>query len=53
LINRLKIPKNRVLIFILILFAILLIAFIGKFYIPLIWLKSVGYVSVFWKMGEI
>ena len=50
MINRLKSPKNRVLIFVLILFAILLIAFIGKFYIPLIWLKSVGYVSVFWKI---
>ncbi len=50
MINRLKDPKNRVLIFVLILFAFLLIAFIGKFYIPLIWLKSVGYVSVFWKI---
>ena len=50
MINRLKGPKNRVIIFVLILFAFLLIAFIGKFYIPLIWLKSVGYVSVFWKI---
>ena len=50
MINKLKGPRNRVLIFILILFAILLITFIGKFYIPLIWLKSVGYASVFWKI---
>ena len=33
-----------------VLFFILLIAFIGRFYIPMVWLASVNYLSVFWKI---
>lgn len=33
-----------------VLFIILLIAFIGRFYIPMVWLSSVNYLSVFWKI---
>ncbi len=50
MINRLKGPGKKVLIIIPVLLAILLIAFIGRFYITLIWLKAVGYVSVFWRI---
>lgn len=48
--NRLKDSKVRGLIAGVVLFIILLIAFIGRFYIPMIWLKSVNYLSVFWKI---
>ncbi len=34
----------------IVLFIILLIAFIGRFYIPMVWLSSVNYLSVFWKI---
>ncbi|MDD5637848.1 MAG: UPF0182 family protein [Atribacterota bacterium] len=48
--NRLKDSKKKILIAGLILFIILIIAFISRFYIPMIWMKSVGYISVFWKI---
>ncbi len=40
----------KILIAGLVLLVILFMAFIGRFYIPMIWLKSVGYLSVFWKI---
>ena len=49
--NRLKDSKIKMwLIGGIILFIILLTAFIGRFYIPMIWLSSVNYLSVFWKI---
>ncbi len=50
MINRLRNLRKRTLIITLTILAILLIVFIGRFYIPIIWLSSVGYVSVFWKI---
>jgi len=49
--NRLKDSKIKMwLIGGIILFIILLTAFIGRFYISMIWLSSVNYLSVFWKI---
>jgi len=48
--NSLKDFKFRGLIVGLVVFLILLIAFIGRFYIPMLWLSSVNYISVFWKI---
>jgi len=48
--NRLKDSKVRGMIAGLVVFFILLLVFIGRFYIPMIWLRSVNYVSVFWKI---
>ncbi len=48
--NRLKDFKFRGLLAGLIVFFVLLIAFIGRFYIPMVWLSSVNYISVFWKI---
>lgn len=48
--NRLKDNRIRGLIIGLVVFFILLIAFIGRFYIPMLWLRSVNYISVFWKI---
>ncbi|MGE4412692.1 MAG: UPF0182 family protein [Candidatus Caldatribacteriota bacterium] len=45
-----KDSKKRKIIAGLIILIILVIVFIGRFYIPLIWLTSVNYVSVFWKI---
>ena len=42
--------KIRGLIAGLVLLIILLIAFVGRIYIPMIWLQSINYVSVFWKI---
>lgn len=42
--------KKRLLLIGLILLFIFTAVFIGKFYIPLVWLKSIGYSSVFWKI---
>jgi len=49
--NPLKDSKMRMwLIAGIVLFLILVIAFIGRFYIPMVWLSSVNYLSVFWKI---
>ncbi len=48
--NVLKDFKSRGLLAGLVVFVILLIAFIGRFYIPMVWLSSVNYISVFWKI---
>jgi len=48
--NVLKVFKSRGLLVGLVVFVILLIAFIGRFYIPMVWLSSVNYISVFWKI---
>ena len=42
--------KIRGLIAGLVLLIILLIAFVGRIYIPMIWIQSINYVSVFWKI---
>src|SRR6056297_150125 len=48
--NRLKDFKFKGLLAGLVVFLVLLIAFIGRFYIPMVWLSSVNYISVFWKI---
>ncbi len=48
--NGLKNPKTRLFLIGLALLIVLVITFIGRFYIPLTWLKSIGYSTIFWKI---